>query len=206
VEAFQTELQRGQERVRWRLRLLAIFGAVLVSAALALVVIGPAGAQTNETVMFSGPVTAGETLTLTCPEGTHLAGPASATFFYSPNLRGVIVTAGPDDLILDPTTGLWVGASWTVPIRARSAEAVIECMPSTTTVTASGVFGSTATQPVIVWCPVGYPIVVSAEVVLLNPPSGGTQPIDYTVTPEGNAITFVGPEGYSWQATVTCTV
>ena len=144
----------GETRERARIRRLIVGGvtALIAPAFLAALAV-PARAAT---VTFSGPVTAGSTLTVTCPEGERFVS-GSATFYRSPKLSNVLGTRSRDSLVFD-ADGNAVGAVWNVPKGAKSATASIDCeaIPPPQTVSLDTVLTLEPNTSQVLSCPSGY--------------------------------------------------
>jgi hypothetical protein len=109
-------------------------------------------------VSFSGPVVAGQTITLQCPEGHMLEvtadGPnASANFYRNEKRRNAVGEFVP------PSSTTTTTASWIAPKGARFADATAYCVPTTTTVSFSGFQVADEIQHAD--CPAEYPYVTS---------------------------------------------
>jgi hypothetical protein len=146
--------------MRRTLLVLALLGAALA------VTTRPAAAE-SQAVQFRGPVEAGQTLELRCPDGYRvqltLEGElnTSAYFYRNSTERQPIATAVPPDATVSDPAGNVVGVSWLVPNRAKYAVAGVVCepIPTTTVITASGVQVADEWQRVD--CPPAYPYITS---------------------------------------------
>jgi hypothetical protein len=169
-------------------------GALMVATAL------PASAQQTP-VSYDGPVTAGSTLTLTCPAGTQVQVTpegvnASLSFYRTPKRKSLVAGFVP------PTSTTSTTASWLVPKGAKYAQGTLYCEPITTQ-TLTGV-GQATGAPVTVNCPPETPYLVSVtEVLALDPAIGQWLSTPYTTTATGVIIAAL-PPSYAWRVTVTC--
>jgi hypothetical protein len=174
----------------------------LVVLAASLLVVGlalPASAQ-QIPATFSGPVTAGQVITVTCPQGHTLevsggVPNAGATFYRNTNRKAVLSTPG-------PTSVTATSASWLIPKGAKWADATVYCVPIVTQ-TLTGV-GQATGAPVVVDCPPETPYLQAVvEVAALDPAIGQWLSTPYTATETGVIIAAL-PPSYVWRVTVTC--
>jgi hypothetical protein len=178
-----------------RLAILATAGALL-----AIGLTGPASAQ-QQSVNFSGAVTAGQTVTLECPSGYMVEqtseGPnASLSFYRNANHKAAVAEFVP------PTSTTTTTASWLVPKGAKFGEGSLNCVPIITqTVT---LLGQATGADVVVDCPAETPYLVSVtEVLQLDPAIGQLLSTPYTATETGVIIAAL-PPSYIWRVTMTC--
>jgi hypothetical protein len=127
--------------------LLALIAVALVAA--------PARAQSSVQVSFSGRVTPGQEIGLTCPENYTL-GTGVANFYRDPNGRvAVALNVNPTRYEYSPRGDATVSAFWTVPRGARFASATAECF-QLTAVYIDETFTLAPGQETLVECPGGY--------------------------------------------------
>jgi hypothetical protein len=204
-----------------------IWWAAVAALALTLALFAGPAAALEVGEEYTGPVEPGDTLTLLCPPGemvqleSRYGGYATVAYFWRnknmlPQAQVASYASGQGTTPITDSTGLVVGLSYTVPKTARWTFAWVTCEPVsvlTTTITLVG--GFTAGEAVVVPCPTDFPWVVSAEVIGDADGDLSTQQDQYLITyevvatpgqPHGTAIQFVGPEGDTWQATLTCSL
>jgi hypothetical protein len=176
---------------------LVVLAASLLAVGLAL----PASAQQTPAT-FSGPVTAGQTITVTCPEGHQVqleggAPNAGVTFYRNTNRKAVLSTPG-------PTSVTATSASWLVPKGAKYADATVYCVPIVISQPLTAVEQATG-APVVLDCPGVYPWLHTViEVAALDPLVGQYLSTPYETTETGIIIGAL-PETYIWRATLVCT-
>jgi hypothetical protein len=185
---------------------IALLGASLLVIGLSL----PASAQ-QVPVSFSGPVTAGQSLTLECPEGHQVdlvegsAPNASANFYRNANRKSAVVMYAP------PTSMTRTSVMWIVPKGAKSADAILYCIPNPTQVFFGGTI--TDTTPFSVTCPAGTPYFYGTNGAEAHNPETGERvniTYSYVFDSAGNriGITIHPPEeriGWEWSADLFCT-
>ena len=107
---------------------LAALALALVAVAVAIAVPALADhAPVVVTVSYTGPVTEGQEIALSCPGGYQVRAEsgrvvASATYYRDPNLRSVLAADVPPDAVGQ------FGVTWIVPRGVRSASATMECV------------------------------------------------------------------------------
>ena len=176
--------------------------AVALAAALTTTLALPAAAQ-QVPVSFSGPVAAGQTITLECPEGHQVettggAPNAGAIYYRNSNRKAVLPAPS------EPTSFTGTSVSWLVPKGAKYAEATVYCVPIVVTQPLTAV-GQATGADVILDCPAETPWLHSVvEVAALDPQVGQWLSTPYTTTATGVIIAAL-PPSYVWRATVTCT-
>lgn len=174
---------------------LVVLAASLLAVGLAL----PASAQQTPAT-FSGPVTAGQTITVTCPEGHQVqleggAPNAGVTFYRNTNRKAVLSTPG-------PTSVTATSASWLVPKGAKYADATAYCVPIATQLVT--LLGQATGNPVTVNCPAETPYLVSVQNVLqLDPTIGQLLSTPYTATATGVIVDAL-PPSFIWRVEMTC--
>jgi hypothetical protein len=110
-------------------RLLVVL--VMVAAVVSVVMASPAGATHGIGVTYTGRVTPGEELVLSCPE-FYTLGSGEADFYRDPRMRvPVALNVNPDRYVISPTGERTVSAVWVVPRGARYANAVAGCFAMT---------------------------------------------------------------------------
>jgi hypothetical protein len=108
---------------------------ILATAALLLAMAAPAVA--SHSITYTGPVTAGSELILSCPDGFSL-GSGEADFYRDPKMRVPVgLNVNPTRYIFSPTGDRTISAVWVVPKGARYADASIACGATTSISTSS---------------------------------------------------------------------
>jgi hypothetical protein len=175
---------------------LVVLAASLLAVGLAL----PASAQQTPAT-FSGPVTAGQTITVTCPEGHQVqleGGAPNAGVTYYRNVNRKVVLPAPSA----PTSFTATTASWTVPKGAKYADATAYCVPIATQLVT--LLGQATGNPVTVNCPAETPYLVSVQNVLqLDPTIGQLLSTPYTATATGVIVDAL-PPSFIWRVEMTC--
>jgi hypothetical protein len=116
-------------------RLLVVL--VMVAAVVSVVMASPAGATHGISVTYTGRVTPGEELVLSCPE-FYTLGTGEADFYRDPRMRvPVALNVTPDRFIISPAGDRTVSAIWVVPRGARYADAFVGCFATTSISTAA---------------------------------------------------------------------
>jgi hypothetical protein len=125
----------------------AALAALALAAVVASLTILPAAATHGIGVSFTGRVTAGEELVLSCPDH-YTMGSAEADFYRDPGMRvPVALNVQPDRYVNSPTGERTVSAVWIVPRGARHATAGASCIPVTSIYSAAEcVFDETTGQ------------------------------------------------------------
>jgi hypothetical protein len=178
----------------------AILAAVGVLVGLAL----PAAAQQGP-VSFSGPVVAGQTLTLACPKGEQVqldggAPNAEATFYKAANRKHVIRTDA-------PISSTQTSVSWLAPRGAKYADATLTCQPTTPTRQTYVFTGVAESGSVTVDCPPERPNLAWVYEVVgdsdgdLSTPQGQIL-LAYQMTPTG--VQFAIATGWAYRVLVEC--
>jgi hypothetical protein len=169
-----------------------IFVLVLLSAALFALVIPLARA---DTISSSGPIPAGASATLTCPDGQTFES-GTAIFYRQEGAKKPLATVA-----LTPDSNGISGFA-TAPKGTRWYTATYTCEPITTQ-TLTGV-GQATGAPVTVDCPPETPYLVAVvEVLALDPAIGQWLSTSYVTTETGVIIGALDPS-FAWRATVTC--
>ena len=183
---------------------------VLLLAVALLAIAVPASAQETPevTVTYSGRVTAGQFLELTCPDGLQVqmflaTGIVSASADFYRNERRTAVVA------LDvPSGGGGVNTQgWTVPKGARYADATLVCEPFPTDLRFTGHFDA-AGQEASVHCPADTPYVWTVSPIIFWSDEGQSTVLNETriYDEDGNRIgaSFTAPEPGTWMVDLTC--
>jgi hypothetical protein len=109
----------------------AALAALALAAVVASLTASPAGATHGIGVSFTGRVTAGEELVLSCPD-FYTLGNAEADFYRDPQMRvPVALNVYPDRYVYSPAGDRTVSAVWVVPRGARHADAFAGCFATT---------------------------------------------------------------------------
>jgi hypothetical protein len=179
---------------------------VLLAAAFALAAALPASAQAT-TVTYSGPVTAGQFLELTCPEGLQVqifqatsTLSASVSFYRNKNRTAVVTSdQGPGGSVN------FVG--WTVPKGARYADAYLTCEPFPTNIRHTGHFDAAGETATVV-CPPETPYPWSIGPVIFESDEGQSTVLYdtrvYDAAGQWVGITFTAPEPGTWWVDLNC--
>jgi hypothetical protein len=183
-----------------RLRVLLLAVALLVIAA-------PASAQ-ETTVTYSGRVTAGQFLELTCPEGTQVqifqatsSTSASASFYRNERRTAVVAVNQP------PSGGSVNFVGWNVPKGARYADATLTCEPFPVDKRFTGNF-TAAGQEATVLCPADTPYAWTAGPIIFESDQGQSTVLPETRVYDADGqwigISFTAPEAGSWWVDLSC--
>ncbi len=187
---------------------------IFATLAASLLVVGlavPALAQPT----FEGPVTPGQSITVTCDPGfmvlvnqteTGTVYGTQAIFWRNVNRKGpkTVFQSGDGATQVIGASGHIIGFTYVAPKGAKYGEVSVQCVlipPSTQTL--QFIRLTVTTDTITVSCPAEMPYLISVqEVVALDPMSGAPLALSYTQTATG--VEFVGILDWLYRVTITC--